>query len=222
MRTEHDQLPFTALVVSRAAAILAPDVEVPRLFATALAHAQSYGNVFEEGRTHLAFGRRLAALRPSEAVDELQKSHECFQLVGATPWAERAADELEAAGRARPPRKSPLTQLLTPHELEVVELAMTGATTREIAMELFVSPKTVEKSSHQLLSEARRPIQDAARARSQSIVCPTALNERHRTRSSVAGGCGIDRRSAHVAAPCRQCPVHVGFAPEQCEPRRCT
>ncbi len=145
VRTEHDQLPFTALVVRRAAAVLAPDVEVSRLFTTALAHAQSYGNVFEEGRTHLAYGRRLVAFRPGEAVDELQKSHECFQLVGATPWAERAADELEAAGRSRPPRKSPLTQLLTPHELEVVELAMTGATTREIAMELFVSPKTVEK-----------------------------------------------------------------------------
>jgi DNA-binding NarL/FixJ family response regulator len=38
----------------------------------------------------------------------------------------------------------PLTQLLTTHEQEVVELAITGATTREIAAELLMSPKTVE------------------------------------------------------------------------------
>ena len=143
-RAVNAPLPFTAVVVSRAVAALAPDDEVPQLFAAALANARSYGNVFEEGRTHLAYGRRLAALGHGEAVEELQRSDECFQLAGATPWSERAADELEAIGRSRPPHRSALTQLLTPHELEVVELATTGATTREIAEELFVSPKTVE------------------------------------------------------------------------------
>ena len=143
-RTENDPLLFTAVVVTRSAAMLAADDEVPQLFATALAHARSYGNVFEEGRTHLAYGRRLASLGRDEAVEELQMSDECFQLAGATPWAERAADGLEAIGRSRPPHRSPLIQLLTPHEQEVVELAITGATTREIAEELYVSPKTVE------------------------------------------------------------------------------
>ena len=85
--------------------------------------------MFEEGRTHLAYGRRLASLGRDEAVEELQMSDECFQLAGATPWAERAADDLEAIGRSRPPHRSPLIQLLTPHEQEVVELAITGATT---------------------------------------------------------------------------------------------
>lgn len=56
----------------------------------------------------------------------------------------RAADELEAIGRSRPRRSPSLTQLLTPHEQEVVELAITGATTREMATDLFMSPKTVE------------------------------------------------------------------------------
>ena len=100
--------------------------------------------MFEEGRTHLAYGRRLAALGREEAVAQLQLAHECFQLVGATPWAERAADELEAIGRSRPRWSPSLTQLLTPHEQEVVELAITGATTREMATDLFMSPKTVE------------------------------------------------------------------------------
>jgi DNA-binding NarL/FixJ family response regulator len=143
-RAEPDPLPFTTLVSSRAIAIMAPDDDVPQLFATALAQARGFGNAFEEGRTHLAYGRRLAALGRHEAAEELRLSHECFQLVGATPWADRAADELEAMGRSRPFHAPPLTQLLTSHEQEVVELAMTGATTREIASELFVSPKTVE------------------------------------------------------------------------------
>ena len=143
-RTEHDSLPFTALVSSRVMAIMAADHDVPQRFAAALTHARSCRNPFEEGRTHLAYGRRLAALGRSEAVEELQISHECFQLVGATPWADRAADELEAIGRARPLHTPPLTQLLTPPEQEVVGLAITGATTREIATELLMSPKTVE------------------------------------------------------------------------------
>jgi len=143
-RTEHDPLPFTALVSSRVMAIMAADHDVPQRFAAALVHARSYGNPFEEGRTHLAYGRRLAALSRSEAVVELQQSHECFQFVGATPWVDRAADELEAIGRARPLHTPPTTQLLTTHEQEVVELAITGATTREIATELLMSPKTVE------------------------------------------------------------------------------
>jgi DNA-binding CsgD family transcriptional regulator len=143
-RTQNDPLPFTALVVSRAVAILAAEDEVTQQFTTALMHAREFGNVFEEGRTHLAYGRRLAALARDDAVDQLQFSHECFRLVGATPWADRVADELEAHGHTRPRRSPPLTQLLTPHEQEVVELAVTGATTREMATELFMSPKTVE------------------------------------------------------------------------------
>ncbi len=144
VRTEGDPLPFTALVVSRSVAILAADDDVPRQFTSALSLARGYGNVFEEGRTHLAYGRRLASLGREEAVAQLQLAHECFQLVGATPWAERAADELEAIGRSRPRWSPSLTQLLTPHEQEVVELAITGATTREMATDLFMSPKTVE------------------------------------------------------------------------------
>jgi DNA-binding CsgD family transcriptional regulator len=143
-RVDQDPLPFTALVLSRAEAVLASAGDVSTSFSTAVSRARRYGNAFEEGRTHLAYGRRLSTLSRDEAVVQLQRAHECFQLVAAEPWAERAADELEAIGRSRPPHSAPLTEVLTPHEQEVVELAITGATTREMASELFMSPKTVE------------------------------------------------------------------------------
>jgi DNA-binding NarL/FixJ family response regulator len=72
-----------------------------------------------------------------------------FDRTGAAPWAERARAELRAAGEpaaagaSAPDRLS----LLTPQELQVVRLAASGATNRDIAAQLFISPRTV---SHHL------------------------------------------------------------------------
>ncbi len=130
VRTEHDPLAFTAMVVSRSVAILAADVEAPERFASALTQARRYGNVFEEGRTHLAYGRRLATLDRDEALDQLQPRTNASSWSVPRRGRSGAADVLESIGRSRPRANPPLTQLLTPHEQEVVEIAITGATTR--------------------------------------------------------------------------------------------
>ena len=72
-----------------------------------------------------------------------------FERTGARPWADRARAELRAAGEpaaAGAPAPDRLS-LLTSQELQVVRLAASGATNRDIAGQLFLSPRTV---SHHL------------------------------------------------------------------------
>jgi DNA-binding CsgD family transcriptional regulator len=82
--------------------------------------------------------------RPAKARDPLRRGYELAGRCGATALAERAMQELLAAG-ARP-RRTALSgvESLTPSQLRVAELAAEGMTNREIAQALFVTEKTVE------------------------------------------------------------------------------
>ena len=82
--------------------------------------------------------QRAAARRPLTQALELARE------LGATAIAERAQEEIAAgAGRRRRPRETGM-EALTPSERRVAQLAAQGRTTRQIAAELFVTPKTVE------------------------------------------------------------------------------
>jgi len=82
--------------------------------------------------------------RRADAREPLRQALDIATLCGAQPLAKRARTELLAAG-ARP-RRAALTGpgALTPSERRVAELAAGSATNRQIAQELFVTPKTVE------------------------------------------------------------------------------
>ena len=112
-------------------------------------HAVS-GRPFEHGRTELLYGEWLRrGRRGMEARAHLRTALALFDRTGAAPWAERARAELRAAGEpaaAGAPAPDRLS-LLTPQELQVVRLAASGATNRDIAAQLFISPRTV---SHHL------------------------------------------------------------------------
>jgi DNA-binding CsgD family transcriptional regulator len=83
-------------------------------------------------------GRRAAAREVlAEALDLAARC-------GARPLILRAREELKATG-ARPRRAWRTgVEALTPSELRVVRLAAEGRSNREIAHELYVTPKTVE------------------------------------------------------------------------------
>jgi DNA-binding CsgD family transcriptional regulator len=107
-------------------------------------HAQ-VADPFERARTELCFGERLRrAKRRSEARRWLDQALGTFERLGARPWAERTRRELAATGERARPRREPATDGLTPQELQVALTVAAGATNREAAASLFVSPKTIE------------------------------------------------------------------------------
>ncbi len=118
----------------------------PELYAAALAEQDDLP--FERGRTLLLWGTHLRRTRQIRTARErLAAAAETFGRIGASPWAERARAELRAAGVRSPgsPRAatSPVSSL-TGQELRVCLAVADGATNREVAATLFVSPKTVE------------------------------------------------------------------------------
>jgi DNA-binding CsgD family transcriptional regulator len=91
----------------------------------------------------LGHGLRLTR-RPTDAREPLRRALELATVCGAEPLVQRARAELHATG-ARP-RREALSGAgsLTASEKRVAELAAQGRTNREIAQELFVTPKTIE------------------------------------------------------------------------------
>ncbi|NUW41143.1 ATP-binding protein [Nonomuraea rhodomycinica] len=130
-------------VLHRARALLAPDERAEPLYERALALS---GQPFQQARTRLVFGEWLRRhQRRAEARVQLQAAMDAFDRLDAAPWSARAAAELRAAGAtpARNPRAGDPLAVLTPQELQVVQLAVTGASNREIGAQLFLSPRTV-------------------------------------------------------------------------------
>ncbi|MEU7830280.1 AAA family ATPase [Nonomuraea sp. NPDC049129] len=140
--------PWAAAVAYRCRALLAPPGEAEAHYAEALQRHTQGGRPFERARTELLYGEWLRrGRRRSDAGVRLRAAMDRFAALGANPWAERARTELAATG-ARADLPEPGGQArpldtLTPQELQVVRLAATGATNRQIAAQLFLSPRTV-------------------------------------------------------------------------------
>lgn len=113
-------------------------------FERALALHDQVPAPFERARTELCYGERLR--RSRKRVDSrarLRSALETFDALGAEPWAERARAELHASGETARRRSTPV-DALTAQELAVARLVAGGASNREAAATLFVSPKTIE------------------------------------------------------------------------------
>jgi DNA-binding CsgD family transcriptional regulator len=131
--------------LDRARGMLATDdATAVRYFESAIELAVAQGNRFTEGRGRLALGEWLRrSRRRGESRRQLERAVELLRSVGATAFAERAVTELRAAGGVVGDDVAD-HQLLTPHELQVARLVVGGASNRDLAATLFISPRTVE------------------------------------------------------------------------------
>jgi DNA-binding CsgD family transcriptional regulator len=137
--------PWACARAARCRGLLAAVGDIDEHFDEALQlHAQT-PDVFEIGRTRLAYGRRLRrARRRVHARAELRQARHLFDQLGAVPWAQFATDELAATGETARPRHPSALDRLTAQERQVALLLARGGTTREAASSLFLSPKTIE------------------------------------------------------------------------------
>lgn len=109
-------------------------------------------DTLQRSQARLEYAKALADLgatlrrdgQQSQARPHLQQALDLAAALGATPLADRVLGDLRALGSR--PRRRALTgpNSLTPSERRVAELAALGRTNREIAQQLFVTPKTVE------------------------------------------------------------------------------
>ncbi|MGI8329931.1 AAA family ATPase [Actinomadura scrupuli] len=119
--------------------------EAERHFTEALRLHHSGGSAFELARTELLFGLWLRrARRPRTARYHLRNALQIFQHYDADPWTERARTELRAAGETVERAASTSGVDLTPQQQQIARMAAEGATNREIAAQLVLSPRTVD------------------------------------------------------------------------------
>jgi DNA-binding NarL/FixJ family response regulator len=100
---------------------------------------------YERARSELALGELLRrARRRRQAREHLRIALERFEHLGAAHWAERAREELRASGQTARRRESSTRDDLTQQELQIARLVAHGLSNREVAAQLFLSPRTID------------------------------------------------------------------------------
>ena len=133
-------------VLARARAQLAEGSEADQLFERATQDAGAITWPFEWGNAQLEYGVWLRRQRRSaDARRVLRSAHQTFARIGASSWTAAAEAELRAAGVRLDDRdrQSAKWEHLTAQEREIVLLAATGLSNKEIGQTLFLSPRTV-------------------------------------------------------------------------------
>jgi DNA-binding CsgD family transcriptional regulator len=142
---EQSELTWALAAAARCRGLLADEGAYEEEFKAALELHDRTPTPFERARTELCFGERLR--RSGQRVESrtwLRKAQETFESLGAGPWAERARSELRASGETARRRDATASDQLTAQELQVALIVAQGATNREAAASLFLSPKTIE------------------------------------------------------------------------------
>jgi DNA-binding NarL/FixJ family response regulator len=132
-------------LAARCRALLSRDTaEAEPEFVDALRlHADS-DRAFDRARTELLHGEHLRrSRRRVDSREHLRAALSTFEQIGAEPWAVRARSELRASGETARKRDPSTVDLLTPQELQIARLVVEGLSNKEVASQLFLSPRTI-------------------------------------------------------------------------------
>ena len=134
--------PAARMNILYAEALLAPEVLVDKRLREAL--QQDVGTwPFERSRLQLVLGSRLRRQRDRQAREYLRAARDGFDSLGASAWADRARDELRAAGVPSPASAPAAWSGLSPQELQIARMVAEGLSNREVGERLYLSPRTI-------------------------------------------------------------------------------
>ncbi|MFB9639609.1 helix-turn-helix transcriptional regulator [Streptomyces spiralis] len=149
----------------------APDTE--DRFRRAHEAARKSSCPFDRARLALDYGSWLRRQRETSAArTQLRAAHDAFARLGAAPWRERARRELRATGvsvRDQGAEETPTSGVLflSAQERRIARLAAAGLSNRQIADQLFISPRTVGSHLYKVFPRlgisSRRELRSALR-----------------------------------------------------------
>jgi DNA-binding CsgD family transcriptional regulator len=132
-------------LAARCRALLADGAEAEAAYVEALELFGTVDRSFDRARTQLLYGSYLRRQRRrADARDQLRAAIDGFERLSAEPWAERARIELRASGETARKRDPSTATKLTPQELQIARLVGEGNSNKDVATQLFISPRTVE------------------------------------------------------------------------------
>jgi DNA-binding CsgD family transcriptional regulator len=135
--------PYLRATVGYARPLLAADDEAEALYQAALETDLSDWPCYR-GRLLLAYGRWLRRQRRvAESRAPLRAARQSFDALAFAGLAEIARKELRASGESSHERVPGASDLLSPQELQIAQLAAQGLSNREIGQRLFLSHRTV-------------------------------------------------------------------------------
>ena len=163
--------PRHRLQLARARALLVEAPEPFHLEATTDPLAAQWP--FELANARLEYGVWLRRRhRATAARTQLRAAYELFERLGARAWADLARTELRAAGVATQEPPASAWSDLTAQERQVVRLAASGLTNREIGASLYLSPRTVSAHLYNAFPKlgvtARSQLRDIVEARERA------------------------------------------------------
>jgi DNA-binding CsgD family transcriptional regulator len=150
----HTAPPWALALVPRCRGLLSAGAAADRHFAEALRLHGPSSRPFDRARTQLLYGEALRrARRRVDAREHLRAAFTTFEQLGASPWAERARTELRVSGETARQRNPSTLDQLTPQELQIVRFVGEGATNRDVAAQLFLSPRTIDYHLRQVFTK---------------------------------------------------------------------